>query len=152
MNYIFMYMYSIKRCERLKPTKENKSFEWLVNFFILCDVHVYIDNLLWCGFFFLLKTESSVPLSFAGLLPPSSSTSDMSSVTDSKAHKAKKKKKKNKHKHKHKHKHERPEKDLLERIREGSMYSSENSPSVTQTNLSSPEFEIWIDCHVCKEW
>ncbi|XP_078318589.1 transcription initiation factor TFIID subunit 2-like isoform X3 [Crassostrea virginica] len=86
--------------------------------------------------------ESSVPLSFAGLLPPSSSTSDMSSVTDSKAHKAKKKKKKNKHKHKHKHKHERPEKDLLERIREGSMYSSENSPSVTQTNLSSPEFEI----------
>ncbi|XP_078318592.1 transcription initiation factor TFIID subunit 2-like isoform X6 [Crassostrea virginica] len=89
-----------------------------------------------------MTSESSVPLSFAGLLPPSSSTSDMSSVTDSKAHKAKKKKKKNKHKHKHKHKHERPEKDLLERIREGSMYSSENSPSVTQTNLSSPEFEI----------
>lgn len=104
----------------------------------ICMLITYYD----VAFFFLLKTESSVPLSFAGLLPPSSSTSDMSSVTDSKAHKAKKKKKKNKHKHKHKHKHERPEKDLLERIREGSMYSSENSPSVTQTNLSSPEFEI----------
>lgn len=66
----------------------------------------------------------------------------MSSATDSKAHKAKKKKKKNKHKHKHKHKHDRADKDPLGRIREGSFNSSENSPSVTQTNLSSPEFEI----------
>nr|XP_034312056.1 transcription initiation factor TFIID subunit 2 isoform X3 [Crassostrea gigas] len=87
-------------------------------------------------------SESSAPLSFAGLLPSSASATDMSSATDSKAHKAKKKKKKNKHKHKHKHKHDRPDKDPLGRIREGSFNSSENSPSVTQTTLSSPEFEI----------
>nr|XP_034312047.1 transcription initiation factor TFIID subunit 2-like [Crassostrea gigas] len=87
-------------------------------------------------------SESSAPLSFAGLLPSSTSATDMSSATDSKAHKAKKKKKKNKHKHKHKHKHDRPDKDPLGRIREGSFNSSENSPSVTQTTLSSPEFEI----------
>lgn len=89
-----------------------------------------------------MGSESSAPLSFAGLLPSSASATDMSSATDSKAHKAKKKKKKNKHKHKHKHKHDRPDKDPLGRIREGSFNSSENSPSVTQTTLSSPEFEI----------
>eukprot|EP00105_Crassostrea_gigas_P034297 XP_019918445.1 PREDICTED: transcription initiation factor TFIID subunit 2 isoform X2 [Crassostrea gigas] len=55
-------------------------------------------------------SESSAPLSFAGLLPSSASATDMSSATDSKAHKAKKKKKKNKYKHKHKHKHDRPTK------------------------------------------
>lgn len=89
-----------------------------------------------------MGSESSAPLSFAGLLPSSASATDMSSATDSKAHKAKKKKKKNKHKHKHKHKHDRADKDPLGRIREGSFNSSENSPSVTQTTLSSPEFEI----------
>ncbi|XP_062579980.1 transcription initiation factor TFIID subunit 2-like [Saccostrea cucullata] len=88
-------------------------------------------------------SESGAPLSFAGLLPSSASATDLSSATDSKAHKAKKKKKKNKHKHKHKHKHDRPDKDPLERIREGSQNnSSENSPSVQHSTLSSPEYEI----------
>lgn len=91
---------------------------------------------------FSILIESSAPLSFAGLLPSSTSAPDLSSATDSKAHKAKKKKKKNKHKHKHKHKHERSDKDPLGKIREGSLNSSENSPNLIQTTLSSPELEI----------
>ena len=69
-------------------------------------------------------------------------------------HKAKKKKKKNKHKHKHKHRHDRPEKDdkskpershlsgLVLDLPLSSDASNANSPQVTHSQPSSPEFEV----------
>ncbi|KAK3090048.1 hypothetical protein FSP39_008810, partial [Pinctada imbricata] len=104
-----------------------------------------------------IKSEPvSGPTSFSGLLPLTStpapptsvrlSGSDVKEEPGAKSHKVKKKKKKNKHKHKHKHKHDKPEKELLEKAREGhsSGTSTVNSPQVTsnQDPPSSPEYGI----------